>query len=445
MNVGLISLGCSKNRIDSEIMLHRLKKAGYKLVSSPDNADLVIINTCSFIDSAKEEAVDAIIEYGQRKELGILKYLIAAGCLVQRYGGSLLDEMPELDGVLGISYCDAVVDAVERIQSGERVAWCSPAPSEAAVQGKRILTTPPGMAYMRIADGCNNRCSYCAIPSIRGVFRSRPIEELTKEARSLVAKDNIQELVLIAQDTASYGIDKYGEPVLHELLGQLAAIDGLTWIRVMYLHPAHIDQKLIEALARTDHVIPYLDVPIQHASNAILRRMNRGHDIVQLRTLFAALKEKIDGLVLRTTVMTGFPGETGEDFKQLYDFLAETAFDWLGGFQYNPEEDTPAYAWTDEGVPPEIAAERLDAVLKLQRRITRGKNVSRIDTTQDILITERVAQGLYVGRGFYQAPEVDGVTMVKSTQTLEKGHFARVVLKAVKNYDMIGEIINEHS
>lgn len=425
-------------------MLHRLKKAGYKLVSQPEKADLIIINTCAFIEDARQEAIDQIIETGLLKDRGRLQYLLAAGCLAQRYGAYLLEEMPELDGVVGISHCDEIDRVVRDVVAGVRVVCCDKRDLQGQPQGGRVLTTPPGMAYLRIADGCDNRCSYCAIPGIRGVLRSRPLLELLKEAERLVEKHNVRELVVIAQDTAAYGMDLYGTKSLPDLLQGLQNIDGLKWIRLMYLHPAQMDDALIDAIAGHDRVLPYLDIPVQHASDRILRAMNRKHDSQHLKQLFAKLRRRIDGLVLRTTVMTGFPGETEDDYQRLYDFVAETAFDWLGAFSYNREEDTAAYAMPD-AVPEAVSRERLDGVMKLQNRITRRKNIERIGGRQSILITEKVSNRLYLGRGYYQAPEVDGLTMVKVTSPLDKGEYARVDLRAVKDYDMIGEVADEYS
>jgi ribosomal protein S12 methylthiotransferase len=444
VNIGLISLGCSKNRVDSEIMLYRLKKAGYKLVSRPEKADLIIINTCAFIEDARQEAIDEIIETGLLKSRGRLQYLLVAGCLAQRYGPYLLEEMPELDGVVGISHYDEIDRVVQDVAAGKRVVCCDEINLQAQPPGGRVLTTPAGMAYLRIADGCDNRCSYCAIPGIRGVLRSRPLPELLTEAGDLVEKKNARELVVIAQDTAAYGMDLYGSKCLPALLQGLQNIDGLKWIRLMYLHPVHMDDAIIDAIASHDRVLPYLDIPVQHASDRILRAMNRRHDSGHLQSLFARLRQRIDGLVLRTTVMTGFPGETDDDYQRLYDFVAETAFDWLGAFRYNREEDTAAYAMPD-AVPEAVSQERLDRVMKLQNRITRQKNIERIGSRHAILISEKVSNRLYLGRGYYQAPEVDGLTMVKDVRPLARGEFVQVDLKAVKDYDMIGEVADEYS
>jgi len=425
-------------------MLYRLKRSGHKLVSQPEKADLIIINTCAFIEEARQEAVDRIIETGLLKSRGNLKYLVVAGCMAQRYGSQLLEEMPELDGVLGISHCCEINKIIEDIQCGQRVVACAEPEQQSQAWGGRILTTPPGMAYLRISDGCDNRCSYCAIPEIRGTLRSRTIEDVLQEASQLATQHQVQELVVVAQDTAAYGTDIYGCKSLPRLLDGLQKIEDLSWIRLMYLHPAHLDDAIIDAIASNDKVLPYLDIPVQHASDRILRSMNRKHDSTLLKGLLAKLRSRIDRLVLRTTVMTGFPGESEDDFKRLYDFIAESSFDWVGAFCYNPEEDTAALRMSDQ-VPQDISRERLDQIMKLQNNITRRKNIARIGSQEQVLVSEKVSNHLYIGRGYYQAPEVDGITVIKSTRALAKGRFVQAVLKAVRNYDMIGEVVDEHS
>lgn len=441
MNIGFISLGCSKNRVDTEIMMAKLQMSGHKIVNSLEKAETIIINTCGFINEAKEEAINSIIETGNLKKYGILRYLIATGCLAQRYGSELMDELPELDGVLGISYINSIDEALKKISEGKRVFLNGPVPDIFVEKGPRYLTTPPGSAYLKIAEGCNNRCAYCTIPSIRGNLRSRPVDEIIGEARELVER-GIKELVVIAQDTSAYGKDLYGNSLLGCLLEKLSQIENLDWIRVMYLHPASIDNNLIKVIAEQDKVIPYLDIPVQHASDNILKKMNRRHDLQSLKKTIEELRANINGIVLRTTVMVGFPGESEDDFQQLYDFVDEIEFDWLGSFAFVPEEGTPAYLMARQ-VPEEIKAQRKDAIMKLQKEITRRKNISRINTEHKILISSQIANNLYIGRGYYQAPEVDGITMVKSNSRLTKGDFVNVVLKGVRNYDMIGEIVDE--
>ncbi len=438
--VGFISLGCAKNQVDTEIMIGKLKKAGFKIINNINRANIVIINTCGFIEDAREEAINTIIQTGKLKD-GELQYLVATGCLAQRYGQELLDEMPELDGVIGISSFTDIDILMPRIMAGERICQVTEPPEIFIEKGVRVLTTPPGSAYLKITEGCNNHCAYCAIPLIRGSLRSRPQVELLGEAQDLVNK-GIKELVLIGQDTALYAQDLKTGDNLSSLINGLGAVDGLEWIRLMYLHPAHIDHYLIDTIANEIKVLPYLDIPIQHAADNILRAMNRKHSSADLARLIAELKEKISGLVLRTTVMLGFPGETEDDFNKLYDFVAETEFDCLGAFVFTPEEGTRAYSMSDQ-VPDEVKQERLDAIMKLQRTITRRKNRQRLRQNYDILISGHLSKNLYIGRGYFQAPEVDGVTMVKSERRLNKGEFVKVNMQAIRNYDLIGETVDE--
>ncbi|SHH25079.1 SSU ribosomal protein S12P methylthiotransferase [Thermosyntropha lipolytica DSM 11003] len=439
MNIGFISLGCPKNTIDTEIMIAILKKKGYRIVNEAARADMVIINTCGFINDAKEEAIETIIEMGSLKEEGIIKYIIATGCLAQRYGQELLDEMPELDAVVGISSFLRIDEVVKMLTSGEkkRIIEVMP-PTEFFIEkGDRFLTTPPGTAYLKIAEGCNNRCSYCAIPLIRGNLRSKSLKDIEEEARILVEDKGVKELVIIAQDTAAYGVDIYGESRLPQVIDILASFKGLEWIRLMYLHPRHIDEKIIDKIGNTEKVIPYLDIPVQHFATPILKRMNRQHDGDYLKEIIDRLRAAKPGLVLRTTVMVGFPGEKEDDFQKLYDFIGEVEFDWLGCFAFNPEEDTAAYTMPEQ-VPDEVKKKRVDEIMRLQKKITRKKNITRVNKKEKILVTSRLDKNLYAGRGYFQAPEVDGVTLIKSEKSLVQGEFTEVILKGVRGYDMIG-------
>lgn len=441
MNIGFISLGCSKNRVDTEIMMALLNRAGHKIVNSVERADVVIINTCGFIEEAREESINTILETAKLKAGGILKYLVATGCLSQRYGKELFDEMPELDAVVGISSCTAINDILTDLQKGKRILKAGPPPETFVEKGPRILSTPPGSAYLKIVEGCNNRCSYCAIPSIRGNLRSRPIDELVEEAR-ILAGQGIKELVLIAQDTANYGYDLQGKYLLSQLLKELQDEVDVDWIRLLYLHPAHINDDIINSIASLDKVIPYLDIPIQHISDKILKMMNRKHNRRYLETLIDKLKDEIEGLVLRTTVMLGFPGEEETDFEELYNFIEKVKFDWVGAFTFNPEEGTAA-ADLPHQIEETVKKNRLDAILKLQQKITRKKNIARINNSEEILVSGQISSNLYIGRAYFQAPEVDGITLIKSSSKLPRGKFTRVRLAGVRNYDMIGELIDE--
>lgn len=441
MKVGFISLGCSKNRVDTEIMIAAVKKAGFKIINKLDRAEIIVINTCGFIEAAKEEAIDTIIQTGKLKS-GQLRYLIATGCLVQRYGQELMDGMPELDGAVALPFFREIDKAINLVLDGERPLMLGNPPDTFIEKGPRVLTTPAGSAYLKITEGCNNRCSYCAIPSIRGKLRSRPASEIVEEARDLV-KRGIRELVLIGQDTALYGKDLGGLD-LSGLLEQVAGIDSLEWIRLMYLHPAHINDQLIGVIAEQPKIVPYLDIPIQHASDHILANMNRHHTSRQLAELIKKLRSRIQGLVLRTTVMCGFPGESETDFQLLLDFVKTTEFDWLGAFAFTPEEGTQAYRMPNQ-VSESVKKERLNEIMQLQQSITRSKNMARVGTNENILISSQAARNLYIGRGYFQAPEVDGITMVKSQAKLEKGQLSKVQLIGIRDYDMIGEPFDEYS
>ena len=441
MNIGFISLGCSKNRVDTEIMMALVSSAGHKIVNSPERADAVIINTCGFIREAKEESINTILETAQLKAGGILKYLVATGCLSQRYGKELFEEMPELDAVIGISYFAAINEVLTDVNNGQRVLKVGPPPESFIEKGPRVISTPPGSAYLKIVEGCNNRCSYCAIPSIRGNLRSRPVHELVEEAH-LLAEQGSRELVVIAQDTAGYGYDLEGSYLLPRLLNELQEVNGIEWIRLLYLHPAHISDDIISSIASSGKVIPYLDMPMQHVSSRVLKRMNRKHDREYLEALIDKLRQRIDRLVLRTTVMLGFPGEEKKDFEELYHFVKKTEFDWLGAFTFTSEEGTAAAAMPDQ-IDEKVKSSRLNAILELQKSISRKKNISRINSSEKILVSGQLSPNLYTGRAYFQAPEVDGITLIKSNKKLPGGKFSQVRLEGVRNYDMIGEVIDE--
>ncbi|MDO4541078.1 MAG: 30S ribosomal protein S12 methylthiotransferase RimO, partial [Syntrophomonadaceae bacterium] len=371
---------------------------------------------------------------------GGLRYLIAAGCLSQLHGQELLDELPELDAVVGVAHFTDMVSIVEAVERGERVCRGGPAPVMFTEKGPRVVSTPPGSAYLKIADGCDNRCSYCAIPDIRGRLRSRPVQELYQEAAELVKKHGIRELTVIAQDSARYGHDLGGQDLLPELLAALDAVDGLEWVRLMYLHPAHMNDAIIEAIAASAKTVAYLDIPIQHASDRILNSMNRRHDRAAMARLFAHLRSAIPDVALRTTVMVGFPGETDDDFRILCDFIAETQFDWLGAFVYNPQQNTPAAALSG-AVPDDVKAMRLDTVMQMQREITRQRNLTRVGRSEKILVSSRISRNLYSGRSCFQAPEVDGLSLVRTPRQLKTGEFVEVVYEALRDYDLIGDLV----
>lgn len=441
MKVGFINLGCAKNRVDTEVMMGLVKKAGHQLVDKVEQAEAVIINTCGFISEAQEEAIDTILETGRLKDKGQLRYLIAVGCLSQRYGTQLYAEIPELDGIWGLLNPAQWQANLDSVLSGKKVFSVNQPPDRFIEQGQRIVSTPAGWAYLKAVEGCDNHCRYCAIPSIKGPLRSRPVENLLKEAEQLVNR-GIKELIVIGQDTAVYGKDLYGKSQLAELISSLNGIKELEWLRLMYLHPAHITGEIIDALARGKKVVPYLEVPIQHASPRILSAMGRRHDKEHLIKLFQDIRAALPGAVLRTTVMLGFPGETEEDFEELLEFIETVRFDWLGAFTFQAQEGTPAYTMPEQ-VDDEIKARRKDKVMSVQKHITRKKNIERLNTRQKVLVSSMASKSLYLGRTAFQGPEVDGMTIVKSEKYLKKGCFYEVFLKAVRDFDMIGEVVNE--
>lgn len=441
MKIGFISLGCAKNRVDTEIMMGLVKKAGHQMVNEIEQAEAVIINTCGFISEAQEEAIDTILETGRMKDEGQLKYLLAVGCLSQRYGGQLYEEIPELDGIWGLLNPLEWESNFNAVISGKRVFSINQPPDSFVEKGSRILSTPPGWSYLKVVEGCDNRCRYCSIPIIKGSLRSRPLDDLVKEAEHLVNR-GVREITLIGQDTALYGRDLYGGPRLAELVGRLDGIEGLEWLRLMYLHPAHITSELLDVLSRGNKIVPYLEIPIQHASSRVLEAMGRRHNKEHLEQLFQDIRAAVPGMVFRTTVMLGFPGETEEDFQELLYFIDKTRFDWLGAFTFQAQEGTPAYVMPGQ-IDEEIKALRKDKVMSMQKLITRQKNIERLNTQQRILVSSVASKKLYLGRGAFQGPEVDGITIVKSEKPLKKGCFYEVRLKAVRDFDMIGEVANE--
>lgn len=437
LKVGFISLGCSKNLVDTEHMMGALIEAGHEIVNVPDQADAVVVNTCGFIADAKKEAITTIVEMGLLKDQGNFRLLVAAGCLAQRYPEELLQEMPELDAVIGVKDYLRLPSILEECDAGERPHAVGGWPEVYSHQVKRLVSTPPGWAYLKIAEGCNNRCTYCAIPGIRGPLRSRPGMELVHEARSLVA-DGVKELILVAQDSTAYGRDLGKKESLSALVAKLSDVAGLEWIRIMYAYPTDNYQELLSVL-RTDKVVPYLDIPLQHGSDRILRLMGRRCDRQVINKMINDLRASIPDLVLRTTLMTGFPGETEEDHQQNMEMLKELEFDWAGVFAYSNEDGTIASQFSTE-VPPEVQNERRGQLMELQQQITLSKNQHRVGWHTNVLIDGEVSPGNYRGRAFFQAPEVDGTVLIRTNQPLTTGEFIKAVLTRVYGYDLLGEV-----
>lgn len=430
--VGVVSLGCSKNRVDTELMLGILQQAGYQITANERDADILIVNTCGFIEPAKQESIDTLLSLAEYKQTGRCKLLVATGCLAQRYEAALREEMPEVDVILGVSQYERLPQAIEEALSGQRPSYCEP--NAAILEGGRVLTTPPYQAYIRIADGCDNRCAYCAIPLIRGGFRSRGMEEVLTEIRTLAAQ-GVREHVLVAQDTSRFGIDRTGHSQLAELMTRAADIEGVDWLRVLYCYPDEIDEHLLECMAAKPNICKYLDLPLQHADPELLRRMNRRGDMSRTRALLRQARQM--GFTLRTTFITGFPGETEAQFERLMDFVREIEFDRLGAFVFSPEEDTPAAAM-DGQIDEEVKQERLDRLMRAQQAISLKRNRLRLNTTEKVLVEKLLGDGRAVGRSAAEAPDTDGVITFTGACERDIGEFVNVRLTGAEIYDLTG-------
>lgn len=441
IKVGMVSLGCSKNLVDSERMLYKLRKHGYQLVTEPGLADIAVVNTCGFIQSAKEEAIETILELGKLKADGTLKKIIITGCLTERYREEAAELFPEADAVVGIGNNKDIIDVLDHVLANERYINFAPK-LDAELTGDRIISTLPFFAYLKIAEGCSNCCTYCAIPMIRGKFRSVPMEDVLSEAKWL-ADNGVTEIVVIAQDTTRYGEDLYGESKLPELLRKIAAIDGIRWIRVLYCYPERITDELLDTIANEEKIVKYLDIPIQHCSEDILSRMNRWGNAEQLEALMNKIREKIPGIIIRTTLITGFPGETEEQFEELAEFVQRIRFDRLGCFAYSREEGTKAYDMPEQ-IDEETAAHRADIIMEQQLSISAQNNSKLMDT-----VTTAVVEGFdrfgecWFGRTAADAPDIDGKIFFTSPHSLEIGDYVTIKITDTLDYDLIGEVIAE--
>ena len=436
MKVLLISLGCDKNLVDSEVMLGLLNKAGHQLTNDETEADVVVVNTCAFISDAKEESINTIIEMGELKKTGKLKKLIVAGCLSQRYKDEIMKELPEIDVIIGATNYDKIVEAIGTDEESivDDINY-TPRPI-----AERIVTTNASMAYFKIAEGCNKLCTYCIIPHIRGRYRSMPMDSLIASAEKL-ASDGIKELVLVAQETTLYGVDLYGEKKLPELLTKLSEIEGIEWIRLLYCYPEEITDELIEVMATNPKICHYVDIPIQHSENAILKRMGRRTSREDIVELVGRLRTAMPDIAIRTTLISGFPGETQELHDCLVDFVDECEFDRLGVFTYSPEEGTPAAEYEDQ-VDGELAAKWRDEIMELQQEISYEKNQQMIGSTQKVLIEGYlVDDDVYVGRTYRDAPGVDGIVFVSAPYELISGSFVDVKITEANEYDLTGVIV----
>ena len=437
--VGMISLGCPKNQVDGEAMLARLKNNGYTIVNEIEQSDIMIVNTCGFIDDAKREAIDTILEVAQYKTAGIISAVIVTGCLAERYQDEILKEMPEVDAVVGIGANNDIVKICDKALCGIKSS-SYPNKCYLSIEGERLLSTPNHWAYLKIAEGCDNRCSYCAIPGIRGKFRSRTVESIVKEAQGL-ANNNVKEIILIAQDTTKYGQDIYGEYSLDRLLKELVKIDGIEWIRLFYCYPQRITDSLIDVIANEDKICKYIDIPLQHSDKAVLKNMNRVGDGEDYKHLIDKMRNKIPNLALRTTFMVGFPGETQEQFENLCSFVDEVKFDKMGCFTFSPEEDTPAFDMENQ-MDEDVKKRRQEVLMNNQYTITETLNKKRIGKIYKVIIDEKNDDS-YIGRSYMDSPEIDSGIMFTSKGTHNIGDFVNVKITDYDGYDLIGVVENE--
>ena len=434
--VGAVSLGCNKNRVDTETALGLLKEKGFLLTDDPAKADILLVNTCGFIDPAKEESVNTILEMAQYKISGRCKVLVVTGCLSQRYSGDLMEEIPEIDVLLGVNQYAELPAAINKALGAERPCLCSD--DYGYYEHDRVLTTPSYSAYIRIGEGCSNRCTFCAIPMIRGPYRSRNEEAILREIRTL-ACSGVREHILVAQDTTRYGTEDHPHTTLPDLMKKAAAIDGVDWLRVLYCYPDETNDALLDVLADVDNVCPYLDIPVQHINAEMLRRMHRRGTREDILRCVRGARER--GLTLRTTLIVGFPGETEDQFRELMDFVEETEFDRLGAFAYSPEEGTPAAKMPDQ-IPDEIKQERLDRLMTLQQKISLKRNKARIGSVEQVLVTDTDGKGNILGRSCREAPETDGEIYVSCGEARPlPGQFIPVQILSAEEYDLRGKML----
>lgn len=437
--IGMISLGCPKNQVDAEHMLALMDAEGWEIVDYVDGCDAVIVNTCGFIDEAKKEAIENILDMVELKKEGVISKIIVTGCLAQRYKDEIVKEIPEVDAVIGIGANGDIIKTVEEVMSGVDTIENYPPQCDLPLEGQRILTTPHYWAYLKIGEGCSNRCTYCTIPSIRGNMRSRSMENVIDEAKQL-AESGVKELILIAQDTTSYGLDLYGELKLPELLNELCKIDSIEWIRLLYCYPDRITDELIETMKNQEKVVNYIDLPLQHADDKILKAMNRRGDQALIRNVISKLREEIPDVVIRTTFIVGFPGEGEEEFETLAEFVNEIEFDRLGVFTFSPQEGTPAFDMEDQ-VDEDIKTRRGEVIMQDQYSIMEEKNNEKIGKTYKVVVEDYDGYSdSYTGRTYMDAPEIDGLVKFTSHKDLDIGDFVDVEIFDVEDYDLIGEV-----
>lgn len=438
-SVFISTLGCSKNLVDSEVMLNILLENGLQKVDSPQLADIAVINTCGFIESAKEESINEILEIAKYKQIGKLKYLIVTGCLSQRYSEELKKELPEVDSFLGTTSFEHIYNIIQGLELGENNSLILDINHDLKPDSKRSLLTEKYTAFLKIAEGCDNLCTYCIIPKLRGKYRSRKLEDIVKEAKELAAS-GVKEIIIIAQDTTKYGMDIYNEKSLPRLLRELNAIEDLNWIRFLYSYPEDIDLDLILAVKESDKVCSYFDMPIQHSHDQVLKRMNRKTTGKHIEDTIALIRAHIPEAVLRTTLITGFPGETDEEFDALYDFVKKIEFDRLGVFAYSKEEGTPAAIMSGQ-VAEEIKEERKNKIMQLQQEISLRKNQALIGKDFEVIIEKEIEPNLYEARSYRDVPEIDGIIYVKALSSHNEGEFTKVTIKDAMEYDLLGDEI----
>lgn len=447
MNIGVVSLGCPKNLVDSETMLGLIHEENYEITNDPSEAEIIIVNTCGFIESAKEESINTILQMAEYKKSGSCKYIIVTGCLSQRYAEELFNELPEADAIAGVEVYDEIGSIIKRVMNGERFIMLERSKPDVIYTSKetflpRILTTPSYTAYLKIAEGCDNCCSYCAIPKIRGPYRSKPMEQVLKEAKALAA-NGVKELIVVAQDTTRYGEDlPGGKLLLADLLKELNKIESLKWIRVMYCYPNNFTDELIETFASLDKVCKYVDLPLQHASNRLLASMNRYDTREEVETLLAKLRKRIPGIVIRTTFIVGFPGETDADFEELKEFVEQQRFENAGVFAYSQEEGTVAGAMPNQ-IPDEIKQERYHELMALQAQISEEIHKDTEGQTLEVLVEgiEEDGSGLHYGRSYREAPDIDGLVFIENPGDIKPGCFVKVNILQGFTYESVGERI----
>ena len=436
--IGFVSLGCPKNQLDTEVMLHELYSAGYEIVSEDIDADVIVVNTCGFIESAKQEAIDNIIDVGWLKKNRTLKAIIVTGCLAERYRDEIFESLPEVDAILGVGSIHNIVKAVEAVTRGERYSSYEDK-NTVKLGGERVITTPEYYAYLKIAEGCDNCCSYCAIPSIRGSFRSRPIEDIVDEAKTLEAI-GVKELVIVAQDTSRYGLDLYGEYKLAELITKITEATQIPWIRMLYCYPDKITDELIDVIANNPRVLKYIDLPIQHISDKMLRAMNRHGDGAMIREVVKKLRERVPGIVIRTTAIVGFPGESEEDFAELCEYIKEAKFDRFGAFTYSREEGTAAYELEDQ-IDEQVKQDRYDIIMRTQADIVEEQNAAAIGKTVTVLCEDYdPVSETFFGRSAADAPEIDGKVYFRAKKgSVAPGEFVKVKVTEALDFDLVGD------